>query len=261
MLTPEQVAERREGIGASDARRIIDGDWWSLWMEKTGRAPGEDLSSVWAVQLGSHTESLNLDWYERNTGRKVTRRGEAVVSADYPFLRANLDGVDETAAVIIEAKHVNGFSRPDDVLARYTPQVIHQMLVTGIPDGVLSVIIGANEPVLLKVEYDEFWAMQYVDKAREFWGYVERGEAPSEGRPAVLAPPPPPKQMRTVDMTGSNAWGDAAGRWLENRSAAKTFEAAVKDIKALVEFDVGTATGHGIKVSRSKAGALTIKES
>ena len=49
----------RQGfIGGSDMRRIMDGDWVSLWEEKTGRTQPEDLSNHLAVQLGTYTEDF-----------------------------------------------------------------------------------------------------------------------------------------------------------------------------------------------------------
>src|ERR1035438_10273936 len=72
---------RRSFIGGSDARIIMGDDEAALlrlWREKRGEAEPEDLSSNLIVQLGSVTEDLNRQWYERNTGQVVTavqRRG------------------------------------------------------------------------------------------------------------------------------------------------------------------------------------------
>lgn len=258
MLTKEQLLERRKGIGASDARKIVDGQWYDLWAEKTGLKEPEDLSGVWAVQLGSHTESLNLDWYERKMVREVLRGG-IFVHKEHKFLRCTLDGYDTVEPAVVEAKHVNGFSKIDEVRARYTPQCIHQMICTGCKKAILSVIIGAGEPVLELIEYDEFFANDYIDKCKEFWGYVERNEPPPHGAP--IAEPPPPAVMRVVDMSKSNAWGSAAADWLANIAASKSFDKAVKDLKSMVEPDVREAAGHGIIISRNKAGSLSIKES
>jgi hypothetical protein len=90
-----------------------------------------------------------------------------------------------------------------------------------------------------------------------FWMAVQADEPPV----AYDAPQPPAADaMREVDMTGSNAWAQHAADWLETRTHAKRFETATKEIKALVEIDVKLAAGHGIVCSRSKAGALSIKE-
>src|ERR1700753_3662796 len=108
-LSPEQIADRRFGIGGSDAGRIMRGEWNRLWKEKLGLVAPEDLSGNLAVQMGSFTEPLNAYWFEKVTGRQVERRGEAVVCPVNPFMRANLDGVTTTAkgaAAYIDFKHV-----------------------------------------------------------------------------------------------------------------------------------------------------------
>jgi hypothetical protein len=45
-LTAEQIEGRRLGIGGSDAKRVMDGDWLSLWREKTGRAKPEGPMAI-----------------------------------------------------------------------------------------------------------------------------------------------------------------------------------------------------------------------
>lgn len=259
MLTAAQIEERKKGIGASDARYIVEGRWHELWSLKTGKTEGEDLSGVFAVQLGNATETLNLDWYTRKTGNPVEDRGAAHVSTSANFMRCNLDGYDPVARAVIEAKHCNGFTKIEDARERYFPQVQHQMLVTGARKAILSVIIGTSEPVLEEILYDEFWANEYLGQCKEFWGYVERNEPPPLGAPMAVEAIAPDK-MRTVSMEGNNAWAAGAADWIANRTAAKTFEGASKDLKTMIEADVKEASGHGIKISRSKAGSLTIKE-
>lgn len=258
MLSPEQLVERKKGIGASEAGKIVSGDWFSLWELKTGRREDDDLSDVFAVQLGIVTEELNLNWYRRRVGNDPCRRGEAVVSKEYPFLRCTLDGFDEVEKRVIQAKHVNGFTKIADCRAKYVPQVTHEMICTNSRQAVLSVIIGTSDPALELVDYDEFFANDYIEKAREFWGYVERNEPPPQGAP--IAEPPPPAVMRVVSMEGKNAWASAANDWLDHNRAAKLFKASEIDLKAMVEPDVREAAGHGIIISRNKAGSLSIKE-
>lgn len=259
MLSPAQIEERKLGIGASDSRYIIEGRWHELWLLKTSRAEGPDLSDVFAVQMGHATEQLNLDWYKRRIGHEVTMRGLASASVKYPFLRCTLDGYDFDDKAVVEAKHVNGFSKIEDVVARYTPQVQHQMIVTGARKAILSVIIGTNEPERIPIEFDEFFANEYIEKCREFWQHVVEDRAPEQGAPMDIVPAIPISDMRTVDMSGSNSWATHAADWLTNKEAAKVFDGAAKELKKLVEADVSRAHGAGIEIKRSARG-LTIKE-
>jgi predicted phage-related endonuclease len=256
-LSPEALAERKLGIGGSDAAKICSGDWYNLWLDKTGRSEPEDLSANFAVQLGVVTEALNLDWYVLKGGT-LAPRGGVYIHPEHSFMRCTLDGWDPTIPAVIEAKHVNGFSKLPDVVERYTPQVMHQMIVTEIPNGFLSIIIGTNEPVVVPVEYDAWWAEEYIGRCREFWAYVVEDKEPP-GAPSMEAPPPPIDKMRVVDMSTSNAWANHAANWLETYKSAAKCEAAKKELKALVEADVREAKGHGVIATRDKRG-ITIKE-
>ena len=59
-MQPKTKVERPKTIGGSDAVRIMEGDWHTLWKEKTGRQEPKDLSRVLPVQLGILSETLNI---------------------------------------------------------------------------------------------------------------------------------------------------------------------------------------------------------
>ena len=68
-LTAEQLRAREGKLTASRVKVLMDGDdqaLYDLWRELMSDPSYEqpDLSGVWAVQLGSLTEELNLNWYE-----------------------------------------------------------------------------------------------------------------------------------------------------------------------------------------------------
>ena len=259
MLSKEQLIARRAGIGASDAPKIMSGDWHDLWLDKTNRKEPDDLSGIWAVQLGIQTEALNLRWYQHVTGNPVSRAGEAVIMPGTPFMRCTLDGfTTEPEPTVIEAKHVNGFSNIDDVVMRYTPQVQHQMAVCNVKRSILSVIIGSNPPILQEILFDDFWAEDYLDKCRQFWQHVIDDRAPEQGAP--LPEPPAPGRLRTVDFSTDNAFVSNAKDWLANKAANKTFDAAAKALKAKMLPDIGTASGGGVIITRSRDNKLFIKE-
>ncbi len=261
-LTAEQQFERRKGIGGSDATILMGGDPAAihhLWEIKTGKAEPEDLSRVLPVQMGLFTEPLNLYWFELTTGRIVTNEGEVRINKDYPFARCTLDGLtvlEDGRPAVVQAKHVNAFSKIDEVAQKYMPQTHHEMFVCGLDRAVLSVLIGTMTYEPVEITRDDWYLAQLIDREREFWACVE-SDTPPPGFEPVAAPALPTK-FRTVSMDGNNAWASNAADWLANQKAAKTFETAAKEIKALVEADVGLATGHGIQAKRAKNGAITI---
>ncbi|HWG06035.1 MAG TPA: YqaJ viral recombinase family protein, partial [Beijerinckiaceae bacterium] len=167
MLTEQQLKARDGRLTASRIGILMGGDeadLLDLWRELVGDPSyhAEDLSGVWPVQLGTVTETLNLEWYERKTGNKLTRHGEVVVCPAADWAAATLDAWDATKPGPIDAKHVGGFEPREKVVARYTPQLFWQMIVTGARWSALSIIEGAREPVIEEV----LWQAKY---AAELW--------------------------------------------------------------------------------------------
>jgi predicted phage-related endonuclease len=259
-LTAEQILKRREGIGGSDANIIMGGDQAAilrLWEEKTGQREGEDLSRVLPVQMGTWTEPLNRHWYTLTTGNEV-QVCEGIVHPQHTFMRCLLDGFVPAEDAIFEAKHVNQFAKADQVAQKYMGQLHHNMACAGKTRAVLSIFIGTMTYEHFMVEADPFYTATLIEAEEAFWNAVQTMTPPGE-MPAAISPETP-KTLRTVDMRGSNEWGAAAADWLGNRTAAKKFSDAEKNLKALVEFDVGEAVGAGIVCKRAKNGSLTIRE-
>lgn len=259
-LTDAQRKARDGKLTASRVGVLMTGDdaaVLNLWREMVGDPAWveDDLSAVWPVQLGSHTETLNLDWYERKTGHAL-ERGRSVTSPDLPWAAATLDGWDIAERMCVEAKHVNNWANIDDVIARYQPQLHWQMYVTQTERAALSVIIGASEPVIEIIQRDLGYMRELVSRAAAFWDCVTT-LTPPVALPSFSAPVIP---VREVEMQGSNEWASLAADWTTNKVAAKAFEASAKGIKAMVEPDVVRAFGHGIEAKRSRNGAITIKE-
>lgn len=273
-LTPEQIEWRRQGIGASDAAKILAGgeEWATLWAIKTGRIVQPRIMSDWDAALRHTTEALQCDWYEHLTERKgnVQLRGHQMTYSEWPVLRCTLDGATSSDTVsdittidtIFECKHLSEWTKDpiNWAVEKYKGQLNHQMIVTGTDEAILSVIVGMKQPELVKLSLDPFFAEVYLARCKEFWGYVERDEPPP-GATKLLEPPKsiPIEEMRVIDFTGNNKFSDFAADWLENKLAAKKFESAAKGIKEMIEPDVREASGHGLTVKRTKTG-LTIKE-
>jgi predicted phage-related endonuclease len=256
-------AKRLTGIGGSDANVIMGGDAeriFNLYQEKLGLREPEDLSWVLPVQMGSATEELNCAFYAHATGRDVTDRNCQRRCMDRIYMRCELDGLTETVAgqpAILECKHVNAFATVEDVVQKYMPQVHHNMHCAGVRHAVLSIFLGTMKHEIFEITLDDFYLIALLDAEEAFWRCIET-RTPPAGFSQVASPVSFDK-LREVDFTGNNQWATDAADWLANQDAAKTFEKSAKSLKAIVEPDVGKASGHGIIISRSKAGALSIK--
>jgi len=257
MRSKQEQIQRSSGVGGSDAGRVMTGDWFALWEEKTGRREPEDLTDVLQVQIGIVTESLNLWWFERRTGIEVFCTGcEDLVHPDHPFMRANLDAW--VPGGILECKHTSAFAKDEEIVARYFPQVQHYLAVTDTSLGYLSVIFGNHRWAFFELEADEAYQAELIAREARFWWHVETDTPPENPEEEVLSISL--DDMREVSMEGNNEWGALADDWLTCREPAKRFDAANKGLKHLVEPDVKLAVGYGVKVARSKAGALTVRE-
>jgi len=260
-LTKEQIAKRGGTIGGSDANRIMAGDWFPLWEEKTGRRPGDDLSDVLPVMLGSYTEEFNRYWYEKQTGRDVTSEGMEAVSKNVPIMSCTLDGMTKTEGgkpAIFEAKHVNPFGDIENVVQRYMPQLHHNAYICNVDWAVLSVLIGTMKWEFFEVEIDHFYMQSVLDEEARFWSHVENDTPPTNQE--SVAPPKTPEKLIEVDMAGDNIWGAGAADWLENKDAAKKFKSAESALKDLMAPHFGRAFGAGVQIKRAKNNSLRITE-
>lgn len=229
---------------------------YRLWQEMIGDPSfvQEDLSGVWPVRLGSVTEELNLDWYERKYGT-VTRRGEVVVGSP-EWMAATLDGWCETRKICIECKHVGGRESFDTVRARYQPQLHWQGLVTKTNQVAFSVIVAANEPLVEFIDLDPDYSKELMTRAASFMLCVET-LTPPVACPAVKAPI---KAEKIYDMRGSNYWASAAPEWMATKAAARMNAELEKELKAAVPADAAKCFGYGVQITRDRAGRLSLKE-
>jgi len=252
---------RRGGIGGSDANILMGGDAAAIeqmWLEKRGEAEPLSLLDVLPVQIGVATEALNIAWFERKTNRPCTVHPDPFVSADRPFMRANVDAMTDNGCAVVECKHRRFNFNMADSLAKYQPQLTHNMVVLGVRDAYLSVFFGTDTWECAHVTLDPFYAEALIERESEFWRCVQSGERPAELLP--IAAPVPPEEWVTVDMTGNNEWADAAARYAASAGPAKDFAQSQKDLKALVPDDAGEATGHGVRIKRAKNNSLRISE-
>ena len=134
MRTLSDSTNRRSFIGGSDARIIMgddEGALLQLWREKRGDIEPEDLSNNLIVQLGTVTEHLNRQWYERNTGQVVTEVQRQVFHPVKRWMAATLDGMVQGTGAVFEAKFMLPWSFSEEAAAeKHMAQLQHNMWVT-----------------------------------------------------------------------------------------------------------------------------------
>lgn len=272
MLTPAQRAARDGKLTASRIKVLMTGDEQgilNLWREMVGDPDyePEDVGSKWQVRLGEATEALHLEWYERETGHKLTRHGEVVVHPEVPWAACTLDAWDTVLGMPVEAKHVGGYEKRIVVIERYQPQCQWQAEITRAPGAILSLIEGNKEPVQEPIAADKVYVAEMWRRAHAFMRCVWDLTPPVEMAP--LAVPVRPGVMRTIDL---DALGDPDDprttpwpNWAytmrtdliivkSDIGAAKRHALAVDRIKGLLPDDVGHLSYDGIVVRRDKRG-------
>jgi predicted phage-related endonuclease len=255
-LTPEQIKLRRGLVGGSDANTIMGGDEeriMRLWQEKRGEIEPENLSDVLPVQMGVWTEPFNCQWFEKQTGKKVTSQGESRLCLDYPFMGSTLDGLTDDDTSVVEFKHVSAFAKPEEILDRYMPQLHHNMIVCGLEKAYLSVFFGTLKWDKFEVTKDPIYASILIGAVENFWACVKSGTPP-----VATKVKSPVEAVRRVDFSTNNMWANFAQQYKDNVQYNKLFEEASKGLKSLVEEDVVEAFGHGIIIKRDKKGSLRL---
>jgi hypothetical protein len=227
-----------------------------LWQEKRGEAEPEDLSGHLIVQLGVATETLNRNWYERNTGRSVTDVQRWVQHPVHRYLAATLDEFVNGLDAVFEAKFMLPWSFSEEAAAeKHMAQLQHNMWVTNARSAALSIITGGGKWIEMTIPADALYQHFLVTAERRFWRCVQTGETP---RPYGIEPPRPRLEaVRIVDMSESNSWAEFAGLFCATRSAFFDHERAKVELKALMPEDAKEASGQGVRAKRSKSGAVS----
>lgn len=155
----------------------------------------------------------------------------------------------------LECKHVGGREPVEVIIDRYQPQMQWIMFVTGTQEIALSIIMGASEPVVEYVDRNDAYITEMLKRGEQFMEFVRKREPP-----VVLDPVPLPVDANKLySMEGNNMWADSAVEWLATEPFARRCEDAKKVLKSLVPPDAKRCVGHGVRISRDRAGRLSLR--
>jgi putative phage-type endonuclease len=191
-LTPEQLEERKKGVGGSDASAILGinpfKDRYALYLEKRGEGPDEDPEFLKESRYwGSILEQPVCDRYAKETGYKVQKANQLITSKTHPFMIANIDrkvvGQDmkigfEAKTAIHHAAKEWGESGSDEIPPYIMCQVQHYLAVTGYDVWDLGVLIGNRDYRSYRIAPIQSIIDQLIEAEQEFWDRVEAGIPP-----------------------------------------------------------------------------------
>lgn len=178
MLTAEQIAERVNYIGGSDAAAVLGMSRWatplSVWAEKTGQIVREDTPAFYKT-LGHKLEQTVAELFMEETGKKLQRVNETIIHPRHPFMGANVDRRVVGERAIFEAKTASAWKarewEGEEIPREYIIQAMHYLAVTGADRVYLSVLIGNHAFQTRVIERGEVLAAieDLVRQEVEFW--------------------------------------------------------------------------------------------
>ena len=257
-------------IGGSDATRIMTGNWYDLWAEKTGRKEPDDLSNNLAVQLGTYTESFHIDWFCKenkvNSEHIIKQVTYECIENGVPY-KGTVDARIKDAIThekLLECKHTNAFTNMKEQLARYMPQLQFYMHISGAVECYLSCIFGNSTWDYRKVSCDEEYVHHMNEAIKAFWTCVENDTAPTDQveidtthmTDKILI-----NDMVRRDASADNQFISIAHDYIDTMKDAKSHQAYGKMLKELVAPNESEVYSPVITIKRDKRGSLRITPS
>ena len=249
--------DRNAYLGSADAPQVVGLSKWgsplSVWMRKVGLTDDDRKPSL-RMWLGERLEPIVLELYAAKTGRLPERvvgpDAPPLLHPEHPFIGAH---PDYERLEVKTSRSAYGWGDDGQTVTLdnlvipvgYFAQVQHQLAVTGWDWSDLAVLIGHDDIRRYTVPADADFIGRLIVAEIEFWGYVERREAPPdddpEAREALLralyptdsepARPPTPEELVVL------------AEWREARRALRAAEVADKMATVAVRELVGPAAG------------------
>lgn len=185
MSREEWLAERRHGIGGSDAGALVGmskyASPYTVWLDKTGRLP--DKEDTEAMRCGRDLEEYVAKRFCEATGKKVRRDNHIIKNSLYPFAHANVDrvivgenaGLECKTTSTLDLRQFRGVEFPE----RYYCQCVHYMAVTGMERWYLAVLVYGKGFFTYVLDRDQAEIDALMAAEAEFWPLVESNTPPA----------------------------------------------------------------------------------
>lgn len=162
--------------------------------------------------------------------------------------------------VPVETKHSNGATTMEKQVELYMPQIQHHLLCTKADRLLFSVIFGNTEPERVWVGPSPDWHNAMLDAYARFWHHMETDTRPEGGAFSDVIMPSadsvPVNATVKRDASTDNQFMALAHDFIANEGAAKVYEAAKKDLKALMKKDEREVYSPILTMKRNRAGSI-----
>ena len=244
--------DRKNYIGSSDARHIMEGDLLHVWKLKTGRLP--EPEETWPMFLGKHLEDLHLHGLEKLPYLKAAQRiAEEGWSFDpkgkqfetgFPFVGTRMHILSHHDHIVIrgdewapvEVKFTGRWENLEQAINYYMPQIQHQLVTSRASICLFSVMIGTEQPQIEWVGRGEEWIKEYKQRVTHLVECIEKDTPPDARSQNLVASSElldevPLNERKAEDMSSNNLWISTAQDYIRNHEASKLFEKAKKAFK------------------------------
>ena len=250
MITDNQRSKRMNYLGSSDSAAIVGVDpfktaadvYWSKVNEL------EEGKSTPAKDAGNLLEDSVLDWFEKETGKKIRRNQFRVHSNK--IMSANFDAlIVGNKEEVVEAK-TSGITGPlnyeqwgevgtDQVPEHIIVQCQHQMsIIPTIKIVWVPVLLGGVGFCMYKVERDDSLIKNLEEVEVNFWQeHVEKKQAPADEWLSLETV----KRIKRVSGKSVKVEDDLVTEWLEARKKATEAENAKREIQKKLFSIIGDA--------------------
>lgn len=241
MERKEWLAARKKGIGASDVASILGispyTTAYQLWLDKISKKINEETN--FAMERGNALEPIARAKYELQAGEPFAPR--MVENVQFPYLRATLDGANESLTKIIEIKYVGaGFKK--ECPPHYNCQMQFQMCVTGIMNCDWVQINDAKEILVTPAVPDEKYMQEIVNAVHQFWNHN------------VLKRIPPPLCKHDTIQIKDKTWVGKFKKLKKLQTDIDKLSSAYEELKKTIQLDKHGYECAGVKIGYVERG-------
>jgi len=261
-LTKEQLEERKNGIGASEAAPIAGLSPFQgpldVYLLKTGQMTIEDNEHM---ERGRMLESALRDWYAAKRPDYQVRAAPTVKHPDHDFIFATPDGIvadDGFDVATLELKSPQGTfdhwgeEGTDQIPEYYVPQVTQQMACKGLPRAEVGALVRGIFRIYVVEFHADLW-MDLSELEHEFWhNHVLKRVPPSyEGSQMAIEwlRKRHPEANKEI-ITSSIEVEDAAIVLRDVQAQLKELEQKQKELKAVIMEHIGD--NYGVETNLGK---------
>lgn len=186
-MTPKQrqdwLAERRTGIGGSDAAAAVGLSKWKtrleLYLDKRGEL---DTAESEPMRWGNLLEPVVRQEYANRTGRTVEVPPGIIRHHSVKFALMTPDGIADGRRVlqVKTARTAEGWGEPGsaDIPLEYVLQTQHEMFVTELPVADVAVLVGGSDFRIYEIPADAELQAMLIEQEAAFWVMVQAENPP-----------------------------------------------------------------------------------